>query len=128
MSAHRNLVHRLDRHLLDYRRATNKNYSKKYIKLLNMTLYSERVLTALISRSVKNEAILCLNGTIRANTKGKANEKRDDFTAHNSASAATCTIVYTCIFHVGTRFTNGSDGWYLTGMKNNRSLQGNKIN
>lgn len=38
---------------------------------------------------------------------GNKSEIGDDFTAHNIANADTCTNVKMCIFHVGTRRTNG---------------------
>lgn len=54
---------------------------------------------------------------------GKANENLDDLTAHKSANAITWAKVNKCIFHVGTRRTNGSEGWYLTGIKKRRNLK-----
>lgn len=53
---------------------------------------------------------------------GNANENLEDFTAQSTANAITWVKVNKCIFHVGTRRTNGSEGWYLTGMRKRRNL------
>lgn len=90
--------------------------SKKKSQILNSQI------TAFISRGLKNIVNRCRSGTIIIKKNGNANEKLDDLTVHRTTNANTCTNVYTCIFHAGTRRTYGSGGWYLTGMKNNPSL------
>lgn len=72
---------------------------------------------------VKKEPSFCRRGTIMIRKKGNANENLEDLTAHRTASAMIWAKVNKCIFHVGTRRTNGSEGWYLTGIRKRRNLQ-----
>lgn len=89
----------------------------------NKIRYSFLALTASISRGVKKTSIRWRNGTIRISTNGNTSDTLDDLTIHKMAKAITWTNVKTCIFHVGTRRTKGSGGWYFDGMKKSPSLK-----
>lgn len=80
------------------------------------------LLTAFSSDAVKYWPSFWRIGTIMMRKKGNANENCEDLMAHSSANAITWVKVNRCIFHVGTRRTNGSEGWYLTGIKKRRNL------
>lgn len=120
MFAHKNLLRRSDQLSEDFRRAVGiYKFSHYYITDLRSRLVQ---LTAFSSRSLYKRPRYCRSGTIITSTNGNANDMLDDLTAHNTARESTCADVNKCIFHVGTRLTYSSGGWYLTGIKNSRSL------
>lgn len=79
-------------------------------------------LTARSSSGVNIFSNCFLTGIIIMRKNGKSSETLDDLTVQSITSAATWTNVKMCIFHVGTRRTNGSVPWCLTGMKKRRNL------